>query len=235
MAAAARTLGCTRAQVSKQVAELERRLGAALFERSTPAARPHPRREVFLRHAARWRPWTAARSRCATSASARHAAGERDARLRASLRRAPAARRHGGEPRAGDRAGAHRPPGRPGGRPHRPRRAHDRAAAGGCGRAPPAAPALGALRGERLCRAPRHPREPAELAQHACIGHPAIGAAPWGLVAAAGAQGPRCGASRVRFDSLDCTLDAVLAGHGIAILPACLCGAGAAGRQLAPC
>ena len=35
MAAAARTLGCTRAQVSKQVAELERRLGAALFERST--------------------------------------------------------------------------------------------------------------------------------------------------------------------------------------------------------
>ena len=53
MAAAARTLGCTRAQVSKQVAELERRLGAALFERSTRRLVLTPAGEVFLRHAAR--------------------------------------------------------------------------------------------------------------------------------------------------------------------------------------
>ena len=35
MAAAARRLDCTRAQVSKQIAELERAFGVRLFERST--------------------------------------------------------------------------------------------------------------------------------------------------------------------------------------------------------
>lgn len=35
MAAAARRLDCTRAQISKQVADLEREFGVRLFERST--------------------------------------------------------------------------------------------------------------------------------------------------------------------------------------------------------
>lgn len=51
MAAAARALGCTRAQVSKQMAELERRLGARLFERSTRRLHLTPEGEVFRQHA----------------------------------------------------------------------------------------------------------------------------------------------------------------------------------------
>lgn len=51
MAAAARALDCTRAQVSRQVAELETRFGARLLERSTRQLRPTPAGEVFLQHA----------------------------------------------------------------------------------------------------------------------------------------------------------------------------------------
>ncbi len=51
MVAAARALGCTRAQVSKQVADLEVRLGTRLLERSTRRLRPTPDGEVFLQHA----------------------------------------------------------------------------------------------------------------------------------------------------------------------------------------
>lgn len=51
MAAAARALGCTRAQVSKQVAELEAAFGTRLLERSTRRLRPTPSGEVFHQHA----------------------------------------------------------------------------------------------------------------------------------------------------------------------------------------
>ena len=51
MAAAARALDCTRAQVSRQMAELEAQLGARLLERSTRRLRPTPAGEVFLQHA----------------------------------------------------------------------------------------------------------------------------------------------------------------------------------------
>ncbi len=51
MAAAARALDCTRAQVSRQMAELEAHLGARLLERSTRRLRPTPAGEVFLQHA----------------------------------------------------------------------------------------------------------------------------------------------------------------------------------------
>lgn len=53
MAAAARRLDCTRAQVSKQVAELERRLGVRLFERSTRKLFLTPSGEIFYQHALR--------------------------------------------------------------------------------------------------------------------------------------------------------------------------------------
>jgi len=53
MAAAARRLDCTRAQVSKQVGELERRLGVRLFERSTRKIDLTPSGDVFYRHALR--------------------------------------------------------------------------------------------------------------------------------------------------------------------------------------
>lgn len=53
MAAAARRLDCTRAQVSKQIGELERRFGVRLFERSTRRISLTPSGEVFHQHALR--------------------------------------------------------------------------------------------------------------------------------------------------------------------------------------
>ena len=53
MAAAARRLDCTRAQISKQVGELEREFGVRLFERSTRRLSLTPSGEIFLQHAQR--------------------------------------------------------------------------------------------------------------------------------------------------------------------------------------
>lgn len=53
MAAAARRLDCTRAQISKQIAELERNFGVRLFERSTRKLSLTPSGEVFHQHALR--------------------------------------------------------------------------------------------------------------------------------------------------------------------------------------
>src|SRR5574343_66392 len=53
MAAAARRLDCTRAQISKQIAELERSFGVRLFERSTRKLALTPSGEVFHQHALR--------------------------------------------------------------------------------------------------------------------------------------------------------------------------------------
>lgn len=51
MAAAARRLDCTRAQISKQIGELERSFGVRLFERSTRKLSLTPSGEVFYQHA----------------------------------------------------------------------------------------------------------------------------------------------------------------------------------------
>lgn len=53
MSAAARRLDCTRAHISKQVRELERAFGACLLERSTRKLALTPSGEVFYRHALR--------------------------------------------------------------------------------------------------------------------------------------------------------------------------------------
>ena len=53
MAAAARRLDCTRAQISKQVGELERAFGVRLFERSTRRLSLTPSGEIFYQHARR--------------------------------------------------------------------------------------------------------------------------------------------------------------------------------------
>ncbi len=53
MAAAARRLDCTRAQVSKQIGDLEKSLGQRLFERSTRKLSLTPAGEVFHQHAQR--------------------------------------------------------------------------------------------------------------------------------------------------------------------------------------
>jgi len=53
MAAAARRLDCSRAQISKQVAELEHSFGVRLFERSTRKLSLTPSGEIFHQHALR--------------------------------------------------------------------------------------------------------------------------------------------------------------------------------------
>ncbi|MBK7461349.1 MAG: LysR family transcriptional regulator [Betaproteobacteria bacterium] len=53
MAAAARRLDCTRAQISKQIADLERAFGVRLFERSTRKISLTPSGEIFHQHALR--------------------------------------------------------------------------------------------------------------------------------------------------------------------------------------
>lgn len=53
MAGASRRLDCTRAQVSKQIGDLERRFGVRLIERSTRRIRLTPSGEVFYEHALR--------------------------------------------------------------------------------------------------------------------------------------------------------------------------------------
>jgi len=53
MAAAARRLDCSRAQISKQIGELEKAFGVRLFERSTRSQRLTPSGEIFLQHARR--------------------------------------------------------------------------------------------------------------------------------------------------------------------------------------
>jgi len=53
MAAAARRLDCTRAQISKQIGELEKAFGVRLFERSTRKLSLTPSGEVFHQHALR--------------------------------------------------------------------------------------------------------------------------------------------------------------------------------------
>ena len=53
MAAAARRLDCTRAQISKQVGELEKAFGVRLFERTTRKLRLTPSGEIFYQHALR--------------------------------------------------------------------------------------------------------------------------------------------------------------------------------------
>lgn len=53
MAAAARHLDCTRAQVSKQIGDLEKALGQRLFERSSRKLSLTPAGEVFQQHARR--------------------------------------------------------------------------------------------------------------------------------------------------------------------------------------
>lgn len=53
MAAAARSLGCTRAQISKQIGELERAFGTRLIDRAPRRLTLTPAGEIFLQHAQR--------------------------------------------------------------------------------------------------------------------------------------------------------------------------------------
>lgn len=228
MAAAARRLDCTRAQVSKQVAELERTFGVRLFERSTRKLGLTPSGEVFHQHALR--------------------------ALEAIHGTEVAVRNLGDAPRGVLRISASITFGRMYIAPLLPQVVAKYPDLG-CElvltdalvdlvddnidlalrltRAPPQdAVARKVVPMKRLiCGTPAYfaahgePKTPHDLAHHPCFSYmlPEDGRT-WRLVDRAGEEISIPVASKFDFNNVDCILDAVLAGHGLAILPTYLCG-----------
>lgn len=230
MAAAARRLDCTRAQVSKQVGELEQAFGVRLFERTTRRLSLTPSGEVFYQHAL--------------------------AALEAVESTELAVRNLGDMPRGTLRISASLSFGRLYVAPLLPRLAatypHLRCElvltdqmvdlveekidlALRLTKAPPeeavarklvflkrvicAAPAYLAVHGEA--------KSPPELAEHQCFDYGVVngGDAEWRLTDRHGAEISVAVGGSFQFNNVDCILQAVLDGHGIAILPTYLCAA----------
>ena len=228
MAGAARRLDCTRAQVSKQIAELERSFGVRLFERSTRKLALTPSGEVFHQHALR-----ALDAVASTEIAVRNLGDTPSGLLRVSasitfgrLYIAPLLPRITEQyPELDceliltdqlvdlvddniDLALRHT-------------------------KAPPdeaVAKRLVTL-SRVLCATPAYlaahgqPEHPSELAWHPCFGD--LQAETSRTLELLGQQGEQVSVpitSRFRFNNLDCVLDAVLAGHGLAILPTYLAG-----------
>lgn len=228
MAAAARSLDCTRAQISRQIADLEKAFGVRLLERSTRKLLLTPSGEVFYQHARR--------------------------ALEAVAGAEVAVRNTGDAPRGVLRISASVSFGRHYIAPLLPRLTtkypdlrcelvltdqlvdlvddnidlalrHTRN--------PPedvVARRLVAIE-RRICATPaylaRHgePLTPQELAGHQCFTHLfSEQLNVWRLVDAEGNEIAVPVDARFQFDNIDCVLDAVLAGHGLAILPTYLCG-----------
>ena len=228
MAEAARRLDCTRAQISKQIADLERQFGARLFERSTRKLALTPSGEVFHQHALR-----ALDAVASTEIAVRNLGDTPSGLLCISasltigrLYIAPLLPRLTAQyPELEceliltdqlvdlvddniDLALRHT-------------------------KAPPdeaVARRLVTLN-RVLCATPAYlaahgtPTQPNDLARHPCFGY--LQAASSNTLDLLGQDGEQISvplASRFRFNSLDCILDAVLAGHGLAILPTYLAG-----------
>ncbi len=226
MAAAARALGCSRAQVSKQVAELERAFGLRLFERSTRRLALTPAGEVFHRHALQ------ALEAVAGTELAVHNLGEAP---RGTLRVSATVTfgRHWIAPLVPELTAAH------------PELECELVLTDNVvdlvgdnidlalrmTRLPPeeaVARRIASLR-RVICAAPayleRHgtPHSPDELTRHQCLSYVLRDDKTWSLLDARGVEVRVPVRSRFHFNSADCMLDAVLAGHGIAILPTYLC------------
>ena len=228
MAAAARRLDCTRAQISKQVADLEREFGIRLFERSTRKLALTPSGEVFHQHALR-----ALDAVASTETAVRNLGDTPCGLLRVSasltfgrMYIAPLLPRVTAQyPELEceliltdqmvdlvddniDLALRHT-------------------------KAPPedaVAKRLVTLN-RVICATPDYlathgkPEHPGELARHACFGYlQAEMSSTLELIGRNGEQVSVPISSRFRFNNLDCVLDAVLAGHGLAILPTYLAG-----------
>ena len=227
MAGAARRLQCTRAQVSKQVGDLERSFGVRLFERSTRQLVLTPAGEVFLAHAQR--------------------------ALEAIRGTEIAVRNLGEQPCGTLRISASLSFGRLYVAPLLPRltaRYPDLSCelvltdesvnlfddnidlALRMTKAPPedaVARKLVPLK-RVICAAPAYlaahgePRTPQELAAHSCFSYLLPGeTAEWCLADGRGNEMRVPVSSRLRFNNLDCVRDAVLAGHGLAIMATYLC------------
>lgn len=228
MAAAARRLDCTRAQISKQVADLEREFGVRLFERSTRKLALTPSGEVFHQHALR-----ALDAISSTEIAVRNLGDTPCGLLRVSasitfgrMYIAPLLPRITAQyPELEceliltdqlvdlvddniDLALRHT-------------------------KAPPedaVAKRLVTLN-RVICATPDYlathgtPEHPGELARHACFGYlQSEMSSTLELIGRNGEQVSVPISSRFRFNNLDCVLDAVLAGHGLAILPTYLAG-----------
>lgn len=227
MAAAARRLDCTRAQVSKQIAELERSFGVRLFERSTRKLSLTASGEVFHQHALR--------------------------ALEAVQSTEIAVRNQGENPQGILRISASITFGRLYVAPLLPQIIAkypdlncelvltDRLVdlfddnidlAIRMTKAPPedaVAKRLAILK-RVICGAPayfeRHgePRSPQELVHHSCFNYLTTdGKTDWQLLDNKGSQFNIPVSSKLLFNNIDCVFDAVRAGHGLAILPTYLC------------
>jgi DNA-binding transcriptional LysR family regulator len=235
MAAAARRLGCTRAQVSKQIGDLERSFGVRLFERSTRKLGLTPAGEVFYQHAVQ----------------------ALDAVESAEV----AVKNQGDVPRGLLRVSAAVAFGRIVLAPLLPRIAakypeleceliladqpvdlvDDRIdLALRMTRQPPQdAVARPLIAIERvICAAPAYlaaqgePATPGDLAQHQCFSYLLTDERVWHLLSPAGEEIQVPVKSRFQFNEIGCLYDAVLAGQGLAILPRYLCGPGLARGEL---
>lgn len=225
MAGAARLLGCTRAQVSRQVAELEAAFGATLLERSTRRLALTPAGQVFHQHAL-----AALESVAATHLAVGNL---------------------GGEPHGVLRVSATHTFGRLYVAPLLPRLAaqHPRLTceliltdqlvdleAGGIDlalrmtRTPPqdavarrlASLTRGIYAAPDYLRAHGVPTSAAELNRHQTLSYLMTEDHRWYLLTPDGDELVHATTARVRFNSGDCLLDAALAGQGLAILPSYL-------------
>jgi DNA-binding transcriptional LysR family regulator len=227
MAGAARRLNCTRAQVSKQIGDLERSFGTRLIERSTRQLVLTPAGEVFLQHAQR--------------------------ALEAIRGTEIAVRNLGEQPCGILRISASISFGRLYIAPLLPRLtarypelscelvltdqsvdlfADNIDLALRMTKAPPedaVARKLVPLK-RVICASPAYlaahgePQTPQELAAHSCFSYLLAGeTADWCLADGRGNEIRVPVTSRLRFNNLDCVRDAVLAGHGLAIMATYLC------------
>ena len=222
MAAAARQLGCTRAQVSKQVAELEGAFGTRLLERSTRRLRPTPAGEIFHHHAL-----AALEAVAATQIAVRNQGETPLGVLRVSatmtfgrLYVAPllhkvVAEHPGltGELILSDQVVD--------------LEAEDIDLALRMTRVPPQDAVVRRLATLQrvICAAPAYltahgvPAQVSELGHHQTLSYLMTDDHRWHLVGPQGEEFVHTTTSRLRFNSVDCMVDATLAGLGIAILP----------------
>jgi DNA-binding transcriptional LysR family regulator len=226
MAAAARAGGCTRAQVSKQIADLERSFGVRLFERSTRRLVLTSAGEVFHQHALR-----ALEAVTGTDIAVRNLGDAPRGTLRVSA--TVTFGRHCIAPLLPGIVAAY---------PELECEliltdaivdlvADNIDLALRMTRLPPedaVARRIVSLR-RVICAAPAYlerrgiPRTPQDLLQHDCLSYVLRDNKAWSLLDAHGEEVLLPIRSRIHFNNADCMFDATLAGHGIAILPTYLC------------
>lgn len=226
MAGAARRLGCTRAQVSKQIAELERAFGARLFERSTRRLVLTAAGDVFHRHALH-----ALEAVRGTEIALRNLGEAPRGTLRVSA--TVSFGRHWIAPLLPEIAAAH---------PELECEliltddivdlvADNIDLALRMTRQPPEDAVARRVVGLRrvICAAPhylaRHgvPETPHDLVRHQCLSYVLRDDKVWSLLDARGNEARVAVSSRIHFNNIECILDAALAGHGVAILPTFMC------------